>query len=236
VPDAPLTPLNVHIVRLSLHRTCSEPELLVVLDESERERARRFVFDYDRRRFIVSHAALRAVLGHCLNIEPLQVRFRVGPNGKPALADTAEDVRFNLSHAGDYALIAVTLGRDVGVDIEQVRPIDVATLAKRFFSPLEARKLLALPHEAFFRCWTRKESYIKALGTGLSFALDRFSVNLDEAPGLLPVVCDDSAVDDCWTMLGLPAPANYAAAVTFETFPWRLKLWSPSVLPGIAGD
>jgi 4'-phosphopantetheinyl transferase len=212
--------------------------LLEILDESERERARRFVFDRDRSRFIVSHAALRAVLGHCLNVDPVQLTFQFGPNGKPTLADSAEDVRFNLSHAGDYALIAAALGRDVGVDIEQVRPIDVPALAKSFFSPLEARQLVGLPHEAareaFFRCWTRKESFIKALGSGLSFALDSFSVSLDETHELLPIVRDDSAADDRWMMLALPAPADYAAAVTFEAVSWRLNLWSPAVLPGIS--
>jgi 4'-phosphopantetheinyl transferase len=238
LPAAPLKPVDVHIIRVSLQRADADPSLLEVLDNSERERARRFVFDRDRSRFIVSHAALRTVLGHCLTVDPVQLTFQFGLNGKPQLADSENDVRFNLSHAGDYALIAVALGREVGVDIELVRPIDVPTLSKRFFSPVEARILAGLPREAaleaFFRCWTRKESFIKALGSGLSLALDRFSVSLDETYEPLRIVGEDSAVDDRWMMLALPAPADYAAAITFEGMPWRQNLWSPSRLRRVA--
>src|SRR5688572_20859640 len=117
-------------------------------------------------------------------------------------------LRFNLSHAGERALIAVSLGREVGVDIEEVRPIESLTLADRFFAPAEFRAIEALSPaartDAFFRCWTRKEAFIKAHGAGLSAPLDSFEVDLTTAdtPQLLRA-CHDPAMYERWRIVSL---------------------------------
>src|SRR5262249_38196538 len=143
--------------------------------------------------------------------------------GKPALAGQGRaGLRFNVAHSEGWALIAVTRGREVGVDLERLRA-EVATpeIAARFFSPRECEALQALPGplraEAFFRCWTRKEAYLKATGAGLSVALDRFAVTLDPgAPAALVEHRDDPDEVKRWSLRELPAPPGFAAALAVE--------------------
>ena len=137
------------------------------------------------------------------------------------------DLRFNLSHAGTRALLAVSIGRDVGVDIERERPIDVLAVARRYFARDEYRALVALPEDlrvrAFYRVWTRKESYIKARGDGLSASLSSFVVSLDDTGDQLLL----SSVDEepgAWTMVAVPVAAGYAGAVTAQGSGWRLRV------------
>jgi 4'-phosphopantetheinyl transferase len=161
------------------------------LSADEQARAARFRFDVHRTRFTAGRAALRHLLGRYLEIRPEEVVFRYSAHGKPSLDGSAagSGLRFNFSNAGGLGLAAFVLHREVGVDLEELKPVaDFAGIAERFFSPAENRVLLALPAEsrdvAFFTCWTRKEAYIKALGEGLSIPLDSFDVTL--APGDAP--------------------------------------------------
>jgi 4'-phosphopantetheinyl transferase len=156
------------------------------LSPDEQARAARFHFERDQRRYIMAHAALRQILANCLVVEPADVQFVVNPRGKPALTGVDTDVCFNLAHSGELAVVAVTHGRAVGVDVEQIHPLeDLLALAEHNFSRREIVALRALPAEqqllAFFDCWTRKEAFIKALGEGLYYPLDAFDVTL--APG-----------------------------------------------------
>ena len=174
---------------------------------------------------------LRTILGHYLKMRPGQLRFRYSYYGKPYLAeeDNREDLRFNLSHSGDLVLIAVTRGRDVGVNIERIRQ-DVLDegIAERFFSQLEVATLRSLPADlqagAFFNCWTRKEAYIKARGEGLSLPLDKFDVSL--APGeparLLETRIGSEETSD-WSMQELAVGAGYAAALVVKGCDRQLK-------------
>src|SRR5262249_41616868 len=160
---------------------------------------------------------LRMTLADCLCCQPAGLRFGYGSHGKPFLPDI--DLRFNLSHSGGWAALAVARGHEVGIDIEQIRA-DRATddLAQRFFSPREWAALRALPEAercaAFFRCWTRKEAFIKLIGEGLSFPLDEFDVTLrpDEPPALLSVRGDARAATR-WTMHEFASPPGFAAAL-----------------------
>lgn len=137
-----------------------------VLTEPERQRAARFVFDGDRRRFIAARARLRQLLGERLGVAPASVELVYGAHGKPALARRqARDLRFNVSHSGDVAVYAFAEGAEIGTDVEAVRELDDAdALAARCFSPGEYQAYRA---RGFFYCWTRKEAYLKALGLGL---------------------------------------------------------------------
>ncbi len=175
-------------------------------------RAGRFVNMLDRERFIAAHGALRMVLGLYLSADPQSLEFQNGPTGKPSLVQTFTDLRFNLSHSGDLALIAVTRGREVGVDVERVqRDIELDPIVEHYFEPEEAWDLRTAPaHERvprFFDLWTRKEACLKAEGTGLGFPprMDRFGVR-----NLCPAL-------------------GYTGAVASEGNEWRLACWHWSV-------
>jgi 4'-phosphopantetheinyl transferase len=225
---------EVHIWRSSLDLPLWRVNALKqVLAPDERERADRFVRAEDRTRFIGGRGVLRTILGRYLGLDPRQLRFCYNPFGKPALEAAAggELLRFNVSHSGDIALYAVTSGREIGIDIERIRP-DVGTedIAERFFSRQEIATLRGLPApcrlEAFFACWTRKEAYLKARGNGLSLPLDGFDVSL--APGhaaALLGVHDDAAEATRWSLRALFPGPDHVAALAVEGHGWRLRCW-----------
>jgi 4'-phosphopantetheinyl transferase len=207
--------------------------LTEALSPDERARAARFVFPRDRRRFAVARGALRSILAGYLGLTPSALAFAYGPRGKPRLADRA-DLDFNLAHSHELALCAVTAGRPVGVDVEWLRPLsDLLSVARTAFSPAELAALLAGSEAerpaAFFRCWTRKEAYIKARGDGLSLPLDAFDVSLaaDEPPALLANRLDP-AEPARWTLHSLAPADGYLGALAVAGPPIGLRLlpWS----------
>ena len=189
-----------------------------LLDDEERARAQRFVRPPDRRRFVLAHAALRLLLARCLELRPALVRYENAVHGKPRLAPGLPSLEFNLSHSGGLALIAVARDRAVGVDVEQVREItDAQSIAETHFSAAERALLRSLPpaerRDAFFRCWTRKEAVIKAIGEGLSRALGSFDVDL--APGSTSALTRlDGRPGNVagWSLRDVAAPSGYVAA------------------------
>jgi 4'-phosphopantetheinyl transferase len=208
--------------------------LAPMLHDEERHRMARLVRELDRRRFMVAHALTRLVLGRCLRVSPASLRFDIGPHGKPRLIGARLDLRFNLSHAGERALLAVAIGREVGVDIEQERSVDVLGIARRYFSTSEYVALISLPEEhrvgAFCRCWTRKESFLKARGEGLAFPLSAFEVSLAETASQLLVACASAPTElDRWTMLSVAVDPGYAGAITAEGRGWLLTCWDSPV-------
>src|ERR1044072_9535450 len=189
------------------------------LEPDELDRASRFHFEKHRRHFIVARGILRAVIGRYLEMQPESLRFSYGAYGKPALA-SKHVLRFNLSHSHEVALLAIALDAELGVDVEHIREDFVSEeIARRFFSRAEVDVFNALPKEeqvaAFFRCWTRKEAYIKAIGKGLSQALDAFDVTL--APGaqaeLLRAEEDDASR---WLLRDVDVGEGYAGALAVE--------------------
>ena len=204
------------------------------LAEDERARAGRFHFDELRRHFVVGRGFLRTLLARYLDAKPEAVRFSYGPYGKPMLdgKHSASSLRFNASHSGEWALYGLVQDHEIGVDVEFVKE-DFATegIAERFFSAGEVETLNALTNEekpaAFFRCWTRKEAYIKAIGSGLSHPLDTFDVTL--APGepaaLLRVEREPEAITR-WSLFDLNVETGYAAALAVEGPVTVLRKWT----------
>jgi 4'-phosphopantetheinyl transferase len=185
------------------------------ISAAEAERAARFIFDRDRARFIVAHAALRDILARYTREDATALVFGVAKKGKPYLAEHRR-VRFNLSHSDSFAMVAVALDREVGVDIEIIRPErSTGGIAERFFAPAEVQELNSTPGplrvEAFFACWSRKEAYIKARGEGLGIALDSFVVSLGAHAEL--IAAEDR---ERWSLCALQAPPGYAAALVVE--------------------
>ena len=237
VPQVPvkLSTSEVHVWRRRLNQTAADTSrLLTTLADDEKSRAERFHFQRDRDRFIVARGTLRAILGLYLQIEPAALRFNYSEHGKPALAgEHFTKLRFNISHSHELALFAIGEAREVGVDLEWMRP-EVADekIAERFFSAEEVRVLRSLPREiqseAFFNCWTRKEAYIKAVGEGLSMPLSRFVVSL--APGQpAALLSANGSPDDLevsrWSLRDLHPGTGYKGAVIAEGRDWELNRW-----------
>lgn len=182
------------------------------LSADERERASRFRFEHLKTAFTLSRGILRVLLGRYLAVEPDRIRFGYGTRGKPRLAFPETPLEFNLAHSGRFLAVAFALGCELGVDIEEVRPVrDEESIVRRFFSREESQEWLELDRsqrdEAFFRCWTRKEAYIKALGDGLSMPLDSFRVSLRPGvPASLIHAAGDAAASK-WSLCSL-APAD----------------------------
>lgn len=206
-----------------------------LLSEDERAQAARYHFDRDRYRYIAGRGQLRVLLGRYLGVEPRDLRFGYSRYGKPSLASPTRQplFHFNLSHSQQFALYAFAWGHEMGIDIEYKRDLpDLMEIATRFFSPSEYEVLARLAVEeqadAFFRCWTRKEAYLKASGEGLSRPLDAFDVPLapGEPPRLLRVADSPDEVHR-WTMHELPMPPDYAATLCVEgalaVQGWRLE-------------
>jgi 4'-phosphopantetheinyl transferase len=231
-PPPPLGPGldrdEVHAWRIELDQPDAVVERLsATLDPDELRRADRFYSSTHRARFIVGRGSLRAILSRYLGIEPVAVAFRYGDRGKPEL-EGAEPLRFNLAHSGGLAVLAVATGRTVGVDVEQVRPMqDFERIVERFFSPAERSAFFALPEgrraEAFFRGWTCKEAYMKATGEGFALPLDRFDVSLDEdePPRLLRVAGRPGEEGRWGYRVFRPTPES-RAALAVEGEGWRL--------------
>ena len=195
-----------------------------ILSQDEKERASRFHFEKNRNEFIISRGSLRVLLGSYLRVPAHELSFAYSRYGKPYLADSdhISPVEFNLSHSEGIVVLAFTRGRKVGVDIEYVgRNFDFEEIAERFFSRAEQQMLQNTPAEergtAFFRCWTRKEAYIKALGNGLSHSLFEFDVSLapKQISALLATRPDPSEADR-WLLRDLPIAAGYVAALAVE--------------------
>jgi 4'-phosphopantetheinyl transferase len=205
---------EVHVWRVALALSTPADVRHPALDAQEQDRAARFHFAEDRARFVCAHVALRDVLGRYLGRAPA---FHTGPRGKPALTGSgSRGLEFNLSHSGALALIAVATWREVGVDVERCRTIEHRDIARHFFSPVEVAALASFPdpegHQAFYRCWTRKEAYIKARGEGLALALDSFDVTLSPSAALLATRPEPSEASR-WVMRELDIDDGYQAAV-----------------------
>jgi 4'-phosphopantetheinyl transferase len=214
------------------------------LSSEESSRADRFRFPRDRDRFIVGRGLLRAILGRYLGMEPERIEFRYGPRGKPALSTVpgVEGLRFNLSHSQGLALFALTRDREIGVDLEFIRPLhEVEGIADRFFSPREVAEWRALRgdqrRQAFFNCWTRKEAYLKATGDGLAVPLDGFDVSLAPGkPARLRSVAALPREASRWWLCELAPPAEWAAALAVEGGACRVRYGSWSGDASSAGD
>jgi 4'-phosphopantetheinyl transferase len=226
---------EVQLWRMDLHAVgADESRWQRVLSVDEAARASRFHFARDRQRYVAARALLRTILASYLETDPGSLRFSYSEKEKPSLGAEHADsnVRFNITHSGGIALLAFTRRREIGVDVEQVRhDFDPGAIATRYFSTHEQNQLADLPAEekvdAFFRCWTRKEAYIKATGDGLSLPLSQFDVSLvpGEIDALLATRPDGSEAAS-WLLREAPAGPGYVAALCVRGRDWMLNDWS----------
>jgi 4'-phosphopantetheinyl transferase len=230
---------EVHVWRASLAAT---PDELAahhrILGADERERAARFRFEVHRNRFVAGRGIQRRLLAGYLGADPAAIAYTHAAHGKPALGHPFADrgLRFNVSNSGDGLLVAVSRGRELGVDLEGLLPVeDRDAVARRFFSVPENAVYDTVPEDArtdaFFTCWTRKEAYIKAVGEGLSMPLDCFDVTL--RPGEpARLLCTRGRPDEAgrWTLRELDPGPGWLAAIAVEGAGWSLRLfdWNPA--------
>jgi 4'-phosphopantetheinyl transferase len=238
VPEPLLTPLDRRFNHLSLealmgsihiwhvpayHAAADVSHMQAVLSTDEVARAHRFHFHAHRNAFIVNRARLRFLLAQYLACTPAAINFRYGEQGKPVLVDAENHgLTFNLSHTDGLALVAITERRHVGIDVELVRPAtEVLEIARQHFSPSEYEQLAALEPSrrlvAFYRCWTRKEALLKAIGEGLHRSLQGFEVTLlEDQPAAVVACAADPTLCRQWRLHALEAGDGYIAALCHD--------------------
>jgi len=198
----------------SLNHPPGSPECEALLSAEERVRAARYRFEHSRAAFVRGRAYLRRILASHLRTRPQDVPLRTSPAGKPFVPGS--EVHFNVSHSGGLFACIVSWKREVGIDIEQMRTISrMAEIAGRYFARAEVDTWRRLPEPArraaFFRCWTRKEAFLKGCGEGLGRPLDSFTVSLDASSGncLLAPLSESSK----WHLLDFEPADGYAGAL-----------------------
>jgi 4'-phosphopantetheinyl transferase len=158
---------------------------------------------------------LRKALGICLDRPPESLTFALGPGGKPELVES-DGLHFSLSYSGDRCVIAISTEGPVGVDVEEIRELpELAGIVRSRFAPREAEEILALSGvqrlRAFYRCWTRKEAYLKAIGAGIGGdSLARVEVSTGGVPELRAAPGADA---DEWSLLDLEVGDGFASAL-----------------------
>ena len=222
MPDIIIPKKEVHIWKLSFKESEHDPEefYLSSLSSDERQRADKLRFPEHRRRFLLARGNLRKLLGSYLDKEPQDIVIRYERFGKPYLSNESNhgNINFNLSHSGDYALYAITYGRQLGIDIEYIRPVDKALkIIERFFSDEEREYYENEPREkkieAFFKLWCRREAYTKAIGRG--FNLPASDICVSFVTGERRSLGDETPKSHTdLSIYDISADPGYAAALT----------------------
>ena len=224
---------ELHVWRASLDLPPAQLQRLAkTLSANENERAGRFLIAQACERFVAARGTLRQLLGMYLGIPPEKIEFHYGPQGKPSLSATHNSkVSFSVSHSQTMGLFAFAEGREVGVDIEEVKEdFKGMQIASHFFSGEEIAGLAKLPPDqadkAFFECWTGKEAYVKARGEGLSLPLRDFGIGFVNGKQVLR-----DEVGRAWSCYGLKPAPGFAGAVVATGEGWSLRYydWSPAV-------
>jgi len=214
---------EIHVWHASINIDIKrESDCLRFLSLDEKKRAARFHFKKDRAGYTAARSILRLLLGYYLNQEPASLRFIYSTHGKPLLDaqnKNTTQLEFNLSHSAEKALFAFCLNRPLGIDLERLRiNTDILSLAKRFFTPGEYKDLTSLPLEdqleAFFRCWVRKEAFIKAKEKGLSLGLSKFEVSLKpDEPPILKHTFYQEKDEENWSLFDIEVEDGFQAAL-----------------------
>ncbi len=217
-----------------------------LLSAAETERMERFHFETDRHTYLIAHALVRTALSRYAPVPPTAWEFDIGQYGRPDIRPGQCDapLRFNLSHTRGLVAVAVSLDRDIGVDVEHVRPRALSLdVADRYFAPTEVTALRAQPagaqRDRFFTYWTLKESYIKARGMGLALPLDQFAFDVDSGADI--GIAFDPRLDDdpaTWWFHASRVSADHRLAVAARTTgrdPPRLQVQNLAVAASSAG-
>ncbi len=193
-----------------------------LLGKNEQERALRFVQTKYRRDYVASHGKLRLILAKYLGTPPEKILFTIQSHGKPFVAcDRSSGIRFNMAHSGDHMAVGISYANDIGVDIEVwTDRVDYCGIIAVCFSEEEIRFWLNLPNEQqqefFFRLWTRKESFVKAVGLGLELEISRVETTLTGVSEFLslPANCGMSG---SWSLIDLELAHGLSGSITVHS-------------------
>jgi len=232
---------SVHVwgFELKASAACLE-ECCQTLCARERARAERFVHAANRDNFVVAHGVLRFLLARYSGTHARDLKFSSGANGKPALDGPRSDasaLSFNMTHSQGRALIAVSDGREVGIDLEKIKPdVKALAIARRYFARAELAAIETAPAPlqagTFFRYWVAKEALLKGQGTGLRFPIDEFEVQFDAANLSAHVRSrEGSRLSGDWRIEMLPVEAGWSGALAVRGRSWRLRLQNPLRAP-----
>jgi 4'-phosphopantetheinyl transferase len=206
------------------------------LSSAEGARAARFVHETSRDDFVVAHGVLRQLLGRYTATPPRDLRFSSGADGKPTLEARARDasvISFNMTHSQGRALIAVSDGREIGIDLEKIKPeVKALAIARRYFARAELAAIEAAPAPltagTFFRYWVAKEAILKGQGIGLRFPIDEFAVHFDDRDWSARIrIREPSRLAADWNVQVLPVDAGWSAALAVRGNGWTLQLMTP---------
>jgi len=214
---------DVHIYCISVDDEDSNlPFYIKNLSDDEMKRANRFVFEKDKKNFIIKRGVQRQILSYYLNVEPQKIIFTYNEYGKPNIDKTLnhQKINFNVSHSNNKIILGIVKNKHIGIDIENItslKPYD--DVINRYFSKYEILKFNSLSNslrqKAFFATWTRKEAYIKAQGLGLSYPLNKFSVSID--PNSNTQLIDDENCDiSTWSLEEILSSDDYIAAIAVK--------------------
>ena len=204
-----------------------------LLSGAELARAEKLAVAVKYKEFVVTRGLLKQMLSKVTGLDVSALHFNHGEHGKPCLAGNVagKNVVFNVSHSHGMALVAITLGNRLGIDLEKLRQeVEWQALARRFFSDAEFRALSRQPDDcrmkSFFTCWTRKEAFVKAVGNGIAYGLKEFDVSIDPggSAGLLNIRGDSEEAAD-WVIKNIPMNENYAAALAVDRPGCDARLW-----------
>jgi len=194
------------------------------LSIEEQERSEKFLQNKDKQQFIAIRTILRQLLGAYTRSSAKDLEIRFNNLGKPFLknTDTRTALYFNITHARGLALLAFCHSAEVGIDIEYTeRSANFQKLAQRFFSPQENIELATINNDQypihFFRLWTRKEAFVKAVGTGLGFPLSAFTINTDPASSPTITNIEPSKYSGPCYLRDIETPRHYLSTIACLT-------------------
>ena len=227
--DLKLTANQVDIWQADLNLSAQQlTQCQLILSADEQQRAERFRFEKDRNQYIAARGILRTLLGQYLDVNPEALKFSYSDKGKPSLStpNLTQSIQFNLSHSHQKALYSITLNRQIGIDLEYIRTLEVLPLAKRFFSQQEFIQLHQTPAEArqqlFFQLWTVKEAYLKATGEGLS-GLEKVAFSLEKMQ-LFSTDIHHKLLSN-WSIISLNINPQYIAAIAVAGEQLNYQYW-----------
>jgi 4'-phosphopantetheinyl transferase len=223
---------EIHIWRSNINISKSlANEMLPILSSDEKERANSFKFDEHRLKFIAARSTLRKILSCYLEIDPASIKFIENEYGKPKIDKNTKGIFFNISHAHNLAAYAISKEANIGIDIEFINAkVDFNGISTRFFSDKESLYIQSLPvaekATAFYKIWTAKEAFIKAIGQGLSFPLKEFEISLANNTVVLESIYGDPCKAKEWTLLTYRVPAEYESCIAIQSITKpRLNSW-----------
>jgi 4'-phosphopantetheinyl transferase len=230
-----LNPGDVHIWRAHLPSHANAlHQYYEILSKEEANRAERFKFADHQERFIIAKGMLRSILSRYLNLPPQAIIFSYGQHGKPSIDishTSGQTLQFNQSDSQDFAVYGITMRREIGIDIEYMQRAGISRddIARRYFSSTEYDSLMHLPESrreaAFYRLWTCKEAFLKAIGLGLSFPLQNFDINITLPDPQLLRISDAALSGESWQIRTLAVAENYASAFAVKEAIRAILLW-----------